>query len=57
MTANQAMAQKKFLSTQSYDNLFFEKYNASFGFEFEFFEVQLNSRTVLIENTAIVCVL
>lgn len=52
------MAQKiSFFSTQSYDKSFFEKYNASFGFELEFFEVQLNSRTVsLIENTAIVCV-
>jgi D-lactate dehydrogenase len=59
MTANQKlMAQKiSFFSTQSYDKSFFEKYNASFGFELEFFEVQLNSRTVsLIENTAIVCV-
>ena len=59
MTANQKlMAQKiSFFSTQSYDKSFFEKYNANFGFELEFFEVQLNSRTVsLIENTAIVCV-
>lgn len=59
MTANQKlMAQKiSFFSTQSYDKSFFEKYNADFGFELEFFEVQLNSRTVsLIENTAIVCV-
>jgi D-lactate dehydrogenase len=46
-----------FFSTQSYDKSFFEKYNADFGFELEFFEVQLNSRTInLMQNTAIVCV-
>jgi len=59
MTANQKLMTQKisFFSTQSYDKSFFEKYNANFGFELEFFEVQLNSRTVsLIKNTAIVCV-
>ncbi|SDZ96976.1 D-lactate dehydrogenase [Flavobacterium gillisiae] len=52
------MTQKiSFFSTQSYDKSFFEKYNDNFGFELEFFEVQLNFRTVdLIKNTAIVCV-
>jgi D-lactate dehydrogenase len=59
MTVNDNLMVQKisFFSTQSYDKSFFEKYNADFGFELEFFEVQLNSRTVsLIENTAIVCV-
>jgi D-lactate dehydrogenase len=46
-----------FFSTQSYDKSFFEKYNADFGFELEFFEVQLNSRTInLMQESAIVCV-
>jgi D-lactate dehydrogenase len=31
-------------------NLFFEKYNADF-FELEFFEVQLNSRTISLMQT------
>lgn len=59
MTANQKLMTQKisFFSTQSYDKSFFEKYNDNFGFELEFFEVQLNFRTVdLIKNTAIVCV-
>ncbi|MEZ7499174.1 2-hydroxyacid dehydrogenase [Flavobacterium sp. Arc3] len=59
MTANHKVTAQKisFFSTQSYDKSFFEKYNANFGFELEFFEVQLNFRTVdLIKNTAIVCV-
>lgn len=59
MTVNDNLMVQKisFFSTQSYDKSFFEKYNADFGFELEFFEVQLNSRTVsLIENTAIVCI-
>lgn len=46
-----------FFSTQAYDKLFFEKYNANFGFEFDFFETQLNEQTVkLISNTDVVCV-
>jgi D-lactate dehydrogenase len=46
-----------FFSTQVYDKEFFEKHNTDFGFELEFLEVQLNTRTVtLIENAAIVCV-
>jgi D-lactate dehydrogenase len=46
-----------FFSTQPYDKVFFEKYNADFGFELEFFEVQLNSRTInLMQESAIVCV-
>jgi D-lactate dehydrogenase len=59
MTANHNLISQKisFFSTQSYDKSFFEKYNADFGFELEFFEVQLNSRTInLMQNTAIVCV-
>lgn len=46
-----------FFSTQAYDKVFFEKYNANFGFEFDFFEIQLNEQTVkLISNTDVVCV-
>jgi D-lactate dehydrogenase len=59
MTANHNMSSQKisFFSTQPYDKDFFEKYNATFGFELEFLDVQLNARTVsLIENTAVVCV-
>ncbi|WP_432222201.1 2-hydroxyacid dehydrogenase [Flavobacterium sp. TMP13] len=46
-----------FFSTQPYDQTFFEKYNADFGFELEFFDIQLNEQTVtLVDNKAIVCV-
>lgn len=46
-----------FFSTQPYDKLFFEKYNADFGFELDFIEMQLNLKTVqLIQDSAIVCV-
>ena len=46
-----------FFSTQAYDKVFFEKYNADFGFELDFFETQLNEQTVkLISNTDVVCV-
>ena len=46
-----------FFSTQPYDKTFFNKYNAAFSFELDFFETQLNPQTViLIENAAIVCV-
>ncbi|MGM8360685.1 2-hydroxyacid dehydrogenase [Flavobacterium sp. ARAG 55.4] len=46
-----------FFSTQAYDKVFFEKYNTDFGFEFDFFETQLNEQTVkLISNTDVVCV-
>ena len=44
-----------FFSTQPYDNVFFEKYNADFGFELDFFETQLNTFTVnLIQNSSFV---
>jgi D-lactate dehydrogenase len=37
--------------------VFFEKYNADFGFQLEFFDTQLNLKTVqLISNSSIVCV-
>jgi D-lactate dehydrogenase len=58
-TSNQVSNVQKisFFSTQSYDKIFFEKYNADFGFTLEFFEVQLNVRTLnLIQNSTIVCV-
>ncbi|SDW83637.1 2-hydroxyacid dehydrogenase [Flavobacterium degerlachei] len=46
-----------FFSTQPYDKIFFEKYNADFGFQLEFFDTQLNLKTVqLISNSSIVCV-
>jgi D-lactate dehydrogenase len=46
-----------FFSTQSYDKSFFEKYNADFGFQLEFFDTQLNLKTVqLMNNSTIVCV-
>ncbi len=44
-------------STQPYDKEFFNRYNDSFGFELEYFEVQLNSQTVnLINNSVAVCI-
>jgi D-lactate dehydrogenase len=46
-----------FFSTQPYDKEFFNRYNDSFGFEFEFFEMQLNNQTVsLVSNAVAVCV-
>lgn len=46
-----------FFSTQAYDRSFFEKYNANFGFQLEFFDTQLNLKTVqLITDSSIVCV-
>jgi D-lactate dehydrogenase len=46
-----------FFSTQAYDKSFFEKYNADFGFQLEFFDTQLNLKTVqLMNNSSIVCV-
>lgn len=46
-----------FFSTQPYDKEFFNRYNDSFGFQFEFFETQLNPQTVnLINETNAVCV-
>ncbi len=46
-----------FFSTQAYDKVFFEKYNADFGYELDFFESQLNEHTVkLISTTDVVCV-
>lgn len=46
-----------FFSTQSYDKEFFERYNDSFGFDLEFFEMPLNDQTVSLVNNAIaVCV-
>ncbi|HNP21227.1 MAG TPA: 2-hydroxyacid dehydrogenase [Panacibacter sp.] len=46
-----------FFSTQPYDKEFFTQYNDSFGFELDFFEMQLNTHTAnLISNTDAVCV-
>jgi D-lactate dehydrogenase len=46
-----------FFSTQVYDKTFFEKYNADFGNQLEFFDTQLNLQTVkLINDTTVVCV-
>jgi len=46
-----------FFSTQPYDKEFFNRYNDSFGFQFDFFETQLNPQTVnLINDTDAVCV-
>lgn len=46
-----------FFSTQVYDKTFFEKYNLDFGYEFDFFDSQLNEQTVtLISNVDVVCV-
>lgn len=46
-----------FFSTQVYDSVFFEKYNADFGYELDFFDIQLNEQTVkLISNAEVVCV-
>ncbi|MBK0370456.1 2-hydroxyacid dehydrogenase [Flavobacterium agrisoli] len=54
---NSATTKIAFFSTQPYDKTFFEKYNTEFGFDLEFFETQLNLRTVnLIQNATIVCV-
>jgi D-lactate dehydrogenase len=46
-----------FFSTQVYDSVFFEKYNADFGYQLDFFDIQLNEQTVkLISNAEVVCV-
>jgi D-lactate dehydrogenase len=46
-----------FFSTQAYDKLFFEKYNADFDFQLEFLDTQLNLKTVqLITDSSVVCV-
>ncbi|AWG20076.1 hydroxyacid dehydrogenase [Flavobacterium faecale] len=46
-----------FFSTQPYDKVFFEKYNAEYKFELDFFETQLNHHTVeLIQDSPVVCV-
>ena len=46
-----------FFSTLVYDKVFFDKYNADFGYQLDFFETQLNEQTVkLISNTDVVCV-
>ncbi len=59
MNLNTTSANNKiaFFSTQPYDKTFFNKYNADFGFELDFYETQLNPQTViLIEKAEIVCV-
>ena len=44
-------------STQPYDKEFFNRYNDTFGFELEYFEVPLNNQTInLVNNTVAVCV-
>lgn len=54
---NTASAKIAFFSTQPYDKTFFNKHNDEFGFEFNYFETQLNPQTVvLIENAVVVCV-
>ena len=46
-----------FFSTQPYDKVFFEKYNANFGFQLDFVDTQLNEQTVqLIQGSEVVCV-
>lgn len=46
-----------FFSTQVYDRVFFEKHNADFDYELDFFDTQLNEQTVeLIRNAEVVCV-
>lgn len=57
-TVNPNTAHKiSFFSTQTYDKVFFEKYNSDFGFQLEFLDTQLNLKTVpLISNSSIVCV-
>jgi D-lactate dehydrogenase len=46
-----------FFSTQPYDKVFFEKYNADFGFQLDFVDTQLNEQTVqLIQDSEVVCV-
>ncbi|WP_366186985.1 2-hydroxyacid dehydrogenase [Flavobacterium ovatum] len=46
-----------FFSTQPYDKVFFEKYNADFGFQLDFIETQLNEQTVqMIQGSVVVCV-
>lgn len=46
-----------FFSTQPYDKDFFARYNDSFGFELDFFEMQLNAHTAkLVSSTDAICV-
>lgn len=46
-----------FFSTQAYDKIFFEKQNVDFGFQLEFFDTQLNLKTVqMMNDSSIVCV-
>ena len=46
-----------FFSTQPYDKEFFNRYNDSFGFQLDFFEMQLNAQTVhLVDKADAVCV-
>lgn len=46
-----------FFSTQAYDKIFFEKQNVDFGFQLEFFDTQLNLKTVqMMDDSSIVCV-
>jgi D-lactate dehydrogenase len=46
-----------FFSTKSYDIEYFERFNATFQHEFQFFETRLNEKTVnLINNQDAVCV-
>jgi len=59
MTTNKLLSAIKisFFSTQAYDKSFFKKYNKDFGYELEFFDIQLNLKTVkLINESAVVCV-
>lgn len=54
---NAAKSKIAFFSTQPYDTTFFEKYNADFDFELEFFEAQLNINSVnLVQNATVICV-
>jgi D-lactate dehydrogenase len=46
-----------FFSTQPYDKIFFNRFNETFGFELEYFETALNSKTVnLVNDSLAVCV-
>ncbi|QEC67686.1 2-hydroxyacid dehydrogenase [Panacibacter ginsenosidivorans] len=46
-----------FFSTQPYDKEFFNRYNDSFGFQLDFFEIELNAQTVhLVDKSDAVCV-
>ncbi|MEI6950505.1 2-hydroxyacid dehydrogenase [Paraflavisolibacter sp. H34] len=46
-----------FFSTQPYDKEFFTRHNEAFGFELEFFEMALDSKTVsLVSGSEAVCV-